>query len=241
VKKVLALFAVLMLCASSAFATNNGNGNECQGNSCSNNGGEGGEGGQGGQGGGGGNANNSTTNTNTNTNTATGGTGLSVIGFGNKVLSPEANANSVNVLSNKQSQHQGQVQVQSADNNGNNWNYTNVQPDHLKTTGVAPSVQGNTTAPCRIQIGASAGWMGGSFGAGSSILDEGCDTGRDIEIIKAMPGLSDAERNLAAVARACDKPTLAKALGDKCPKAAPEVQRVSAIRSSDGVVTSKKY
>jgi hypothetical protein len=239
VKKVFVLLAVLMLASSSAFATNNGNGNECQGNSCSNNGGEGG------QGGGGGNANNSTidTNTNTNTATATGGTGLSVIGFGNKVLSPtaEADANSVNVNKNKQSQHQGQVQVQSADNNGNNWNYTNVQPDHLKTTGVAPSVQGNTTAPCRIQIGASAGWMGGSFGAGSSILDEGCDTGRDIEIIKAMPGLSDAERNLAAVARACDKPTLAKALGDKCPKPAPEVQRVSAIRSNNGVVTSKQY
>lgn len=31
------------------------------------------------------------------------------------------------------------------------------------------------TAPCRISIGASAGWLGGALGISGSILDEGCD------------------------------------------------------------------
>lgn len=39
----------------------------------------------------------------------------------------------------------------------------------------APDVISTPTAPCRISIGASAGWLGGALGISGSILDEGCD------------------------------------------------------------------
>lgn len=39
----------------------------------------------------------------------------------------------------------------------------------------APDVIASPTAPCRIGIGASAGWLGGSVGVSASVLDEGCD------------------------------------------------------------------
>lgn len=39
----------------------------------------------------------------------------------------------------------------------------------------APGVLNSPTAPCRIAIGGSAGWLGGAIGFGGSTLDEGCD------------------------------------------------------------------
>lgn len=39
----------------------------------------------------------------------------------------------------------------------------------------APDVLSAPTAPCRISIGGSAGWLGGAIGFGGSVLDEGCD------------------------------------------------------------------
>lgn len=39
----------------------------------------------------------------------------------------------------------------------------------------APDVLTSPTAPCRIGVGGSAGWLGGAIGFGTSTLDEGCD------------------------------------------------------------------
>lgn len=81
----------------------------------------------------------------------------------------------------------------------------------IKSVGFAPDVSGNTTANCRIAVSASAGWIAGAFGIGTSVLDAGCDTGRDIEILKGL-GLRD-----AAILRACAKKELAAAMGAMCP------------------------
>jgi hypothetical protein len=106
------------------------------------------------------------------------------------------------------------VQGQSMKNAGNqSINITEVHPNELKikSVGIAPDVGGNTTAQCRIAVSASAGWIGGALGIGSSVLDSGCDTGRDIEILRSL-GLHN-----AAILRACAKKELAAAMGDMCP------------------------
>ena len=86
-------------------------------------------------------------------------------------------------------------------------------PDSIKTVGEAPSMITTTTAACRVAIQASAGWLGGAFGFGTSVLDEGCDAREDARLLVNM-----GER-AAAVLRLCAKPEMAAALGPKCPPA----------------------
>jgi hypothetical protein len=107
---------------------------------------------------------------------------------------------------------QGQVQTNG---NGNNWTYTNVNPDEMHTTGIAPTIFANPTAPCRVAVGVSAGWFGGGAGVTASVLDEGCDARADVALLAGV--LDD---RAAAVARACQKAEIAKALGAKCPATA---------------------
>ena len=82
----------------------------------------------------------------------------------------------------------------------------------VRTVGIAPDVGSNNTAPCRVAVGVSGGWVGGALGLSGSVLDEGCDVWRDHEnLVKA--GFVD-----AATLRLCDKPEVAKVLAH-CTKA----------------------
>jgi hypothetical protein len=174
------------------------------------------------------NGNNCGGNSNSNNSNAIGvGIGVGKGGTANSFAK-------VGDLTNKQGQIQGQQQNSSSSvkNSGNSTSVSvseggnakqsveinDVHPSEvkIKSVGFAPDVSGNTTANCRIAVSASAGWIAGAFGIGTSVLDAGCDTGRDIEILKGL-GLRD-----AAILRACAKKELAAAMGDMCPVKASE-------------------
>lgn len=77
----------------------------------------------------------------------------------------------------------------------------------------APDVLATPTAPCRVAIGASAGWLGGALGLSGSVLDEGCHIR---ETARVLAGLGLAE---AAVRALCQDGVARKALGALCPSA----------------------
>jgi hypothetical protein len=83
-----------------------------------------------------------------------------------------------------------------------------------RQVGIAPDIAAVTTAPCRIGVGGSGGWLQGTLGFTFGVLDEGCDTWRD------TVGLAEVlKRPDAALKRACQKPEIAAALGvEECPK-----------------------
>lgn len=88
-------------------------------------------------------------------------------------------------------------------------------PNNIKVKNVpdAPDMIAAPTAPCRIAVGVSGSWIGGSVGIGSSVLDEGCEAREDVRLLYNM-GL-----RTEAIARLCMKPEMATALGEKnCPK-----------------------
>jgi hypothetical protein len=76
----------------------------------------------------------------------------------------------------------------------------------VRTVGNAPDVISYSTAPCRVAIGASGGWLGGAFGFTGSVLDEGCDVWRDVVNLTAH------NYKEAADMRLCDKKELSKVL-----------------------------
>lgn len=186
-------------------------------------------------------------NVNTNTNTAYGGLGGTGGNGGNATstanggthiqtatqTTANTNINTPTAIATQgqqqgQGQLQGQGQIQGQTNgNGNNWNYTNVQPDSLRTVGIAPSILANPTAPCRIQGGAGGGWLGGAFSFSGSLLDEGCDARADTMLLISI------NQPTAAIARACQKAELAKALGDLCQKPV-DTKKTSAIKTGTG-------
>lgn len=86
----------------------------------------------------------------------------------------------------------------------------NRNPSSLRTVGIAPDVSAYSTAPCRIAVGASGGWMGGALGFSGSVLDEGCDVWRDHLNLRLAGYVEQADLRL------CDKPELKKLFGDKC-------------------------
>jgi hypothetical protein len=167
------------------------------------------------------NGNNCGSNSNSNNSSATG------VGIGVGKGGTATSFAKVGDLTNKQGQIQSQNSSSSVKNSGNSTSVSvseggnakqsveinDVHPSEvkIKSVGFAPDVSGNTTANCRIAVSASAGWIAGAFGIGTSVLDAGCDTGRDIEILKGL-GLRD-----AAILRACAKKELAAAMGAMCP------------------------
>lgn len=80
----------------------------------------------------------------------------------------------------------------------------------VRSTGIAPDIIANPTAPCRIATSVSGAGVGFGFGFGGSVLDDGCDTRADATMLLA------AGEGEAAIARLCQKPELAKALGGRC-------------------------
>ena len=184
-KVILAVVMAVCLGSVTSFATNNGVGNDCQGNSC---------GGQGGQGGQGGNANNAVTNTNTLNNT-----------LHNTNTNVNANTNSnrndntnVNANTNKQGQiqGQGQLQGQSADNNGNNWSNTNNEP---RVAAQAANVQlsvSNLTCGGTAGVGVSTPGLGVS--GGFSYEFEHCVMIQDAVTFKALGHNATADQRLCA-------------------------------------------
>ena len=77
-------------------------------------------------------------------------------------------------------------------------------------TAYAPDVLATPTAPCRVSIGASAGWLGGALGFGGSVLDEGCHIR---ETARVLAGLGLAE---AAIRAMCQDDVARKALAALC-------------------------
>lgn len=194
--------------------------------------------------------NSRTTNTNTaygglggnatSTSSANGGTHIQTATqttANTNINTPTAIATQGQQQGQGQLQGQGQIQGQGQTNgNGNNWNYTNVQPDSLRTVGIAPSILANPTAPCRIQGGAGGGWLGGALSFSGSLLDEGCDARADTMLLISInqPG--------AAIARACQKAELAKALGPLCPAPVAETKKTSTIKTgTGGAIQSGKF
>jgi len=160
-----------------AHATNNGQGNQCQGNSCGSQGGDGGNGGQGGDGGNGGSA-----------------TGGSVFGSGNSSNRNDNSAVSVSGAdaSAQQKQAQGQLQGISAFNG----NTTTVEaPDvkgmaselakHAESAGDVRSFSNPEVSPC----GDSTGLSGqvGVAGGGLATVTETCRAYRLEVLSKVSP------------------------------------------------------
>ena len=140
-----------------AHATNNGVGNQCQGNSCGDHGGAGGNGGNGGEGGNGGN----------------GGHG---VGFGGS-----SDATSFSGASSDQAQ--GQLQGQAQGISAFNGNTTTVEaPDmkgmgeqlknHAETAGDVRSNSNPATSPCGDSTGLSG--QAGVVGGGLATVTETC-------------------------------------------------------------------
>lgn len=105
----------------------------------------------------------------------------------------------------------------NASNSGNNQAITFSSPAApekvtVKTTGEAPAVLTNTTANCRVAIGASAGWLGGAFGFGTSVIDENC------EIITLSIHMHNIGLKEQAVQMMCQSERAAKAMGPLCIK-----------------------
>lgn len=74
----------------------------------------------------------------------------------------------------------------------------------------APDILATPTAPCRVAIGASAGWLGGALGFGTSVLDEGCHIR---ETARVLAGLGQAA---AAIRAMCQDKVAREALGKAC-------------------------
>jgi type II secretory pathway pseudopilin PulG len=78
----------------------------------------------------------------------------------------------------------------------------------MKTTGVAPDILTQPTAPCRIAIGAGGGWIGGALSIGGSVEDEGCTRRENARVLAGL-GKSD-----AAVRLLCNDPEVSKVLAE---------------------------
>ena len=161
-----------------AHATNNGVGNQCQGNSCGVHGGNGGNGGQGGNGGNGGVGN--------------GGNGF---GFGGSANS-ESESTSVAIQGQAQGQFQGQDQGQAQGISAFNGNTTTVEaPDvkgmgselakHAESAGDVRSNSNPEVSPC----GDSTGLSGqvGVAGGGLATVTETCRAYRLEVLTKVSP------------------------------------------------------
>ncbi len=103
----------------------------------------------------------------------------------------------------------------SASNQGvsvnNSTTSTTTAPDTIKTVGQAPDVLTTPTAPCRISVGASAGWLGGAFGIGTSVEDQGCTMRENARLLfnfgekAAALKLMCTDPKVAAVLAVCEK------------------------------------
>lgn len=143
--------------------------------------------------------------------TAIGGTGVGIGGTGIGV----GGAGGAGGGGGSASSSSGAASSATASNAGNTQAVTFTSPDDIsvRTVGQAPDMIAYPTAPCRIAISASAGWLGGAFGFGGSVLDESC---RRIEVSRQLHNLGAKD---AAVAVMCNEPEAAKALGEKvCPQ-----------------------
>jgi hypothetical protein len=97
-------------------------------------------------------------------------------------------------------------------NNSQSVTFTSPENSTIRTTGVAPDIIASPTAPCRIAVSASGGWIGGAFGFGTSVLDESC---RRIEVSRQLHNMGQRD---AAVKVMCNEPEAAAALGEAiCP------------------------
>ncbi len=140
---------------------------------------------------------------NSNTNKAYGGNARSNSNSVSKSKSVATGGNSYATGGNATSSAYsgGNTQSVSIVENGNT-HYSGSYD--VRTVGNAPDVVSYSTAPCRVAIGASGGWLGGAFGFTGSVLDEGCDIWRDVVNLTAH------NYKEAADMRLCDKPELKK-------------------------------
>lgn len=84
----------------------------------------------------------------------------------------------------------------------------------LRTTGIAPDILAQPTAPCRVAVGVSGGWIGGALGIGGSVEDTGCTRRENARVLTGL-GRQD-----AAVRLMCADPEVSKVLAE-CAAPAP--------------------
>jgi hypothetical protein len=88
----------------------------------------------------------------------------------------------------------------------------NSTPERIMTVGQAPDVLATPTAPCRISVGISGGWLGGAIGFGSSTEDEGCTLRENARLLhnfgqkEAALKLMCNDAKVAAVLSVCATP-----------------------------------
>jgi hypothetical protein len=134
----------------------------------------------------GGNSNSKSISKSNSKSIATGGNSYATGGNAKSSAYSGGNTQSVSVIENGDTHYSGSYDV--------------------RTVGNAPDIVSYSTAPCRVAIGASGGWLGGAFGFTGSVLDEGCDVWRDVVNLTAH------NYKEAADMRLCDKKELSKVL-----------------------------
>jgi hypothetical protein len=177
-------------------------------------------------------------NTNTNTNAPSQDQGQAqgqLQGQAQGQLQGQAQATSVNVHASPRS---SSMSGAAAFSGGNTQAVTVTDSGRMrysgsysvKSTGIAPDIIANPTAPCRIATSVSGAGVGFGFGFGGSVLDDGCDTRADATMLLAA-GEPD-----AAIARLCQKAEMAKALGGRCgaPVTGPSAPAISSTPATYG-------
>lgn len=165
-------------------------------------------------------------NENRNVSNATGGTGYAVgiggNGYGGSAIAAGGNQDQSQGQSQGQSQQSSSAAGATAVNSGVQQSVTfqqAAQPTDIKvrTVGEAPSLLTNTTSNCRIAVSASAGWLGGAFGFGTSVVDENC------EIITMSQHMHNLGLQVESIEMLCESPRARKVMKSRCPaeEAAP--------------------
>jgi len=88
----------------------------------------------------------------------------------------------------------------------------------VRTVGAAPDVLTTPTAPCRIAVGVSGGWIGGALGFGGSTEDEGCTLRENARL------LYNFGEKAAALKLMCNDAKVAAVLAAVCPPPPPAPQ-----------------
>lgn len=83
----------------------------------------------------------------------------------------------------------------------------------------APDVIAYPTAPCRVAIGGSAGWLGGAIGVTGSVLDENCSR---IETSRHLHNLGHKEAAVQILCLSDEAKRALEATGVVCKLKAPE-------------------
>lgn len=163
-------------------------------------------------------------NSNQNLSTSHGGTGIGLggsgTGYGGSAVATGGAQDQSQGQSQGQSQQSSSAAGATAVNSGVQQSVTfqqAAQPTDIRvrTVGEAPSLLTNTTSNCRIAISASAGWLGGAFGFGTSVVDDNC------EIITMSQHMHNLGLQVESIEMLCESPRARKVMKSRCPAEDP--------------------